>query len=220
MSPQQRRGTAIVAVVLLALAGAVAAHYAIVRSSSPTLGALLALAPLAAIAAACARRARRADILLGALALVALGAWLGWEMLERNFTRVFFLEHAGVNLLLAIVFGRTLVAGQEPLCTRFARMTHPGLDPAELRYTRQVTLAWTLFFATLFALSCALYLGGFVAAWSMLANIASPILLAAMFAIEYAIRLRVLPERAHVGIFGGIRAFSRHFGTTRFEAPR
>ena len=44
------------------------------------------------------------------------------------------------------------------------------MPPADevVRYARQVTLAWTIFFATLFALSCILYLGHFLAAWSIL----------------------------------------------------
>jgi uncharacterized membrane protein len=64
----------------------------------------------------------------------------------------------------------------------------------------------------LFLLSCALYLGGFLAAWSLLANILTPILIAAMFVVEYAVRHRVLPGWERVGVLGGIRAFSRHFG--------
>lgn len=92
--------------------------------------------------------------------------------------------------------------------------------PEVLRYTRRVTAAWTLLFVALFAASCALFFGGFVAAWSLLANIVSPLLLGAMFVVEYAVRLRVLPHWERVGILGGIRAFSRHFDSARFEAPR
>ena len=75
-----------------------------------------------------------------------------------------------------------------------------------------MTAAWTVFFATLFTLSCALYVSGFLAAWSVLANIVSPLLTAAMFVVEYAVRHRVLPQWERVGLLGGIRAFSRHFG--------
>jgi uncharacterized membrane protein len=76
-------------------------------------------------------------------------------------------------------------------------------------------VAWTIFFAAMFTLSCALYLGGFLAAWSILANIASPLLIVAMFVVEYAVRHRVLPQWERVGVLGGIRAFSRHFGPAR-----
>jgi len=49
-------------------------------------------------------------------------------------------------------------------------------------------------------------------AWSLLANILTPLLVGAMFVVEYAVRLRVLPNWERVGILRGVRAFSRHFG--------
>ena len=133
--------------------------------------------------------AARAPVLL-AMASAAVAVWLGWSLLEANFTHLFFLEHAGANLILGLIFGRTLVGNSEPLCTRFARLIHGSLLPDVALYTRRVTLAWTIFFFMLFAVSCALYLGGFLEAWSILANIASPLLVATMFAVEYAVRLR------------------------------
>jgi uncharacterized membrane protein len=218
--PGHRRRTVIALAVVLALASAVAAHYAIVTARSPTLGALLSLVPLAALGIAFARRAQHRALVIAAMALAVIAIGLGWGMLERNFAHLFFVEHAGANLFLAVMFGRTLAAGREPLCTRFARLLQGTLDDDERLYTRRVTLAWTLFFATIFTLSCALYLGGFLAEWSFLANIASPLLVAAMFVVEYAIRLRVLPGHVRTGVLGGIRAFSRHVDTARFEAPR
>ena len=106
------------------------------------------------------------------------------------------------------------------MVTRFARLLHGTLPPEVERYTRSVTLAWTLFFGALFALSCTLYLGKFLAAWSFLANIASPVLIGVMFVAEYAIRLRALPNWERVGILGGMRAFSRYFASARLETPR
>lgn len=211
---------AIALAVLLAVCAAVLAHYAIVQAQTPTLGALLSLLPVAGVAFVAMRRARRRETVLWILALCAAALWLGWGILERHFTNLFFIEHAGMNLLLAVTFGRTLVGTSEPLCTRFARIIHGTLQPEVVRYTRQVTIAWTIFFGVLFVLSCALYFGGFVAAWSFLANIASPILVAAMFVIEYAIRHRTLPDHERVGILGGIRAFTQHFAARRSPAPR
>jgi uncharacterized membrane protein len=215
-----RRRPVIALIVLLSICGALLAHYAIVQASTPTLGALLSLIPIAAVGIVAARRAKRAASVLGALAFAAIALWLGWGILEQNFTDLFFIEHAGTNLVLAVMFGRTLVAGSEPLCTRFARIIHGTLPPDVVRYTRQVTLAWTIFFASLFVLSCALYFGKLVAAWSFLANIASPILVATMFVVEYAIRLRVLPNYERIGILGGIRAFLQHAAARRSAATR
>jgi len=207
-------------IVLLAVCGAVLAHYAIVQAQSPTLGALLSLLPVIGVGFVAARRAKRREPVLWALGLGALALWLGWGVLEQHFTNLFFIEHAGMNLLLAVTFGRTLVGESEPLCTRFARIIHGTLRPDVALYTRRVTLAWTIFFTSLFVLSCVLYFGKLVAAWSFLANIASPILIAMMFVVEYAIRHRALPNHERIGILGGIRAFSQHVAARRSPAPR
>lgn len=191
---------------------AIAAHLAIVRGLGDAVGALLSLVPLVLLGVWLARRSRRRALLLAAVAALALALWLGWGALEQGFPNLLFAEHAGAMLVLAIVFGRTLVGGRESLCTRFARLVHTTLPPEVERYSRKVTRAWTIFFAALFLLSCALYLGGFLAAWSLLANILTPILIATMFVVEYAVRHRVLPGWERVGVLGGIRAFSRHFG--------
>lgn len=186
----------------------------------PALGALLSLIPVILLAAWAVRPSRHRGAALAALAIGALAAWLGWDALERHYASVLFVEHAGANLVLAIVFGRTLIGDREPLCTLFARLVHGTLPPEVVRYSRQVTLAWTVFFVVLFALSCVLFLGKFLAAWSILASVATPILVGLMFVAEYSVRHRVLPNWERVGILGGIRAFSRHFGTAHVEAPR
>ena len=205
--------------VALSIAFAVLVHAALIDSLSPTLGALLSLVPVVACAFWVAGRTRHRLVLLAILALVAVAIAFEWNALERNFPNLFFVEHAGFNLVLATVFGRTLLAGHEPLVTQFARMVHGTIPPEVERYTRKVTIAWTIFFLALFAASCVLYIGGWLTAWSVLANAVSPILLGAMFVIEYLVRLRALPHFERVGIMGGIRAFTRHFSTARFE-PR
>jgi uncharacterized membrane protein len=205
---------------IVAAAFAFAAHAALVHGLPPSAGALLSLVPLALLASWAFRRTRHRVVALLVLVLVAAGCALEWPVLERHFPNVFFLEHAGGNLLLAFVFGRTLARDREPLVTAFARIAHGGLTPELSRYTRQVTIAWTVFFLALCAVSATLYLGGHEAAWSTFANLLSPLLMGAMFVVEYAIRHRVLPDLERIGILGGARAFSRHFAAARFEAPR
>ena len=201
--------------IALSAAFAVLAHAALVEGVSPAVGAALSTLPLVLLVLWFARRTRhRAAIVIAALA-VGLALWLGWGRLERHFPDLLFVEHAASNLFLAVLFGRTLAGGREPLITTFARLVHGSLPPEVLRYTRSVTIAWTLFFAALFTASCALYLTGERAAWSVLANFATPIGVGAMFAIEYAVRHRVLPHWERVGILGGVRAFSRHFSQAR-----
>jgi uncharacterized membrane protein len=219
VSAVQRRW-AIALAVSLSLGCAVLAHYAIVEAHSPTLGALLSLLPLVCIVLAVLRRSRHRALGLTGVALGGVALWLGWGFLERHFTNLFFIEHAGMNLLLGVTFGRTLLGAREPLCTRFARIIHGTLEPDVVRYTGRVTAAWTIFFFTLFTLSCVLYFGKFLAAWSFLANIASPILIGTMFVVEYAIRIRALPGHKRIGILGSFRAFSRHFAQAPAGSPR
>lgn len=220
MTGGQRARLQVVVVGVLSVTFALLAHAALVDGLPPMAGALLSLFPAALLVCWLVSRARHRWV----AGLVAAGAaallWLGWPQLERHFPDLFFLEHAGANLALGIVFGRTLLGGREPLVTIFARLVHGSLPPEVQRYSRHVTIAWTLFFATMLIASCGLYLAGERAAWSFLANIASPLLVALMFVAEYGVRHRVLPDWERVGILGGIRAFARHFQSARFEAPR
>ena len=220
MSPAPWRRFALALGVVVSVAFAVLMHLTLIGRVEPGVGALLSLLPLALLGLWAVRRARRREAAAMAVAIFALVLGLAWAVLEGHFARVFFIEHAGANLLLAIVFGRTLFGGREPLCTTFARAVHGVLPPEVVRYSRGVTVAWTIFFAAIFSLSCILYVGEFRAAWSVLANIATPALVGLMFVVEYAIRHRVLPDWERVGVLESIRAFSRHFGTAHVEAPR
>lgn len=203
-----------------AAAFALAAHAAIMQGLSAPAGALLALVPLAILLLVLARRSARK---LAGVALLVAGAavaWLAFPALKVNFPSLFFVEHAGGQLLLAFLFGRTLVKGREPLVSQFARAFHGTLTPEVARYTRGVTIAWTAFFIVLFVLSCGLYLGGFLAAWSLVANIVGPIAIGAMFIVEYAVRYRVLPHVERAGLLSGVRAFSRHFAAAQSQTSR
>ena len=220
MTPGRRAGAVAVALLLLAVCAAIVAHRAIEGRLPPSLGAILSLVPIAALSVWAARRAsHRAWIIAGALALGIL-LWTCWDALVRNFSGVVFFEHAGGNLLLAYLFGRTLLRGHEALCTRFARMVHGSLPPRVVEYTRRITLAWTIFFAALCVLSVTLHSAGFEYAWSLLATIGSTLLLALMFVGEYVVRMRVLPDWKRVGILDGVRAFSRHVAAARLERAR
>jgi uncharacterized membrane protein len=220
VTPERRRRYSVALAIVASACFALLAHASIIDELSPAIGALLSLVPLAAVAAWLVRPKRHPIAMLVALSLAAAALWWGWTALERHFSDLFFVEHAGMNLLLAVVFGRTLAPGREPLCTRFATLLHGPLPPDVARYTRRVTAAWTAFFLALFTASCVLYLGGFLAAWSLLANILSPLLVVAMFAVEYGVRLRSLPHWERAGILSGIRAFTRQFAAERAQAQR
>ena len=122
--------------------------------------------------------------------------------------RWFYLaEHAGVHLALAVLFGWTLRPGREPLVSGIARRLHREFTPDIARYTRQVTMAWTLYFIVMAAVSVALFLSGALAAWSLLANVLTPVLAVTLFAGEYLLRYWLHPEFDRVGLGQIIEAY-------------
>lgn len=198
-----------VAIVTVIVAWAVAAHYTSALVDASEWGALLGLAPLVAIAAVFAWRSPRRGAML-ALFAAGLGALaLAWDELVHNVGWLYFVQHVGTNALLGIGFGRTLLVGREPMCTRLAALVNKGcMSPALARYTRQVTLAWTIFFAVVTTLSVALFAFAPIAWWSVFANLLTMPLVAAMFVAEYALRLRVLaPEDRGSNILDAVRAY-------------
>ncbi len=220
MTRRPRKRPRVAFAVGISVLGIVLAYFALERHLSPALGAVLSLVPPALIVVAAARRSSHRAWPLAVVVAVGAALALDWSFVERHFAGLFLVDHAGVNLALAWVFARTLAPGHEPLCTAFARVIHRGAVPPEVeRYTRGVTVAWSVFFALVAFASVVLYAAGFHTAWSLLATVASPVLVGLMFAVEYAVRLRVLPHIERVGVLGGIVAFSQHFAA-RAQAPR
>lgn len=197
----------------------VLAHYSAATSAAttlPSLGVAVSLLPALLILLVLTWRSPRR----GAMVLACVGAllWGFWGALEHNFSWVYFLQHAGTNVMLAAVFGVTLARGQKALCTRFAETVHrTGLPPEAVRYTRQITLAWTLFFLAMSLTSGILFFFFSIKAWSVFANFFTLPLVVLMFAVEYAVRLRKLPHLEKHSILDGILAFWKSPGAARIR---
>jgi uncharacterized membrane protein len=183
------------------------AHYTNESAHSGNLGALVAIAPVVLIALALAWRSPRRFIMLGVLALLCTALWAGWSALENHFGLVYWLEHVGMQLILFMTFGRTLIAGRQPLCARFAQAVHALVTPQHEIYARQVTVAWTLFFAAMALASTLLFFLAPLATWSVFANFLTLPLVALMFIAEYWVRRWVLPDMQHTHILDAVRAF-------------
>ncbi|WP_310461373.1 hypothetical protein [Sphaerotilus sp.] len=161
--------------------------------------------------------AKRGRLLL--LALAALGTALGSHWLITRAAQstfaplvqgVFLAQHAGVHGALALWFATTLRRGHQPLISTLAQRVHGHLTPAMAHYTRQVTLAWVLYFAAMAAVSLGLYFGGQLHAWSLLVNAITPVATLAMFVGEYGLRYRLHPEFERVGFTAAARAWRLH----------
>lgn len=203
-----------------AIAYPVLAHYsATTAATTPTLGVVVSLAPSLAVLLWLAWRSPRRVTMLLLCGVVGVSLWGFWGALERNFSWVYFLQHAGTNIMLASVFGVTLEKGRQPLCTRFAEAFHGHLAPEVVRYTRQVTLAWMLFFASVSLVSAILFFFSRIEVWSVFANFLTFPLVMLMFAAEYGVRLLKLPHIEKHSIMAGILAFWKSQSTTPGTPP-
>lgn len=198
-------------VIALAVAWAVGAHVASASGEPSHWGAALAIAPLAlALGLALWRLPSRWLAALAACATLALLAW-AWPALTSEVSLLYFVQHVGVNLLLAAFFGRTLWGPGESLITRIARQVHGGvLSAGQVAYTRWVTKAWTSFFLGMAAVSTALFLLAPVTVWSVFANLLGAPLTGAMFVGEYLWRLRCLPAHERSTFADAVRAWKKH----------
>lgn len=196
-----------IGIAVLVIAYPLLAHYTNQSAHSASLGALVAIAPVVLIALAFAWRSPHYFIMVGVIALTCIALWAGWSRLEQNFGLVYWLQHMGMQLILLMTFGRTLIAGRQPLCTRFAEAIHAPLSSQHVRYARQVTVAWTLFFAAMAVTSTLLFFLAPLPTWSIFANFLTLPLVALMFVAEYWMRKWLLPEMRHAHFLDAIRAF-------------
>lgn len=130
-----------------------------------------------------------------------------WSELSKYSAWVYFIQQDVAYVCLGGLFGRSLLKGHVPLCTHWAELVHGPLSIDTLRYTRTVTLVWTIFFANMTLLLIAMFLFASLPIWSFFANFCTLPLVATLFIVEYWVRNRVLPDMQHASIFEGIRAF-------------
>lgn len=205
--------------LLIATGGAVYLAIGFIASTEshpPLFAVLLGLFPLATAALASAWKSKARAILLPAFIAAALAIALHPDELRDHAAWLYFLQHAGAMTLLGITFGATLASGhRNALCSRIAGCMIPEeLDANYLFYTWKVTLAWTCYFAASATISALLFFLGPIEYWSIFANFATPVSLGAMFAGEYLIRLRALPDSPKMSLSATIQAY-REFSQRR-----
>ena len=169
----------------------------------------LGVTPVTVMALLAAWHSRLRWVALALLALLALAVLVYLEDLRNHVNWLYFAQHAGTMLLLAITFGSTLGQGDaNALCSRVTRLMLPGTpDPDYMRYTWKVTVAWTAYFVISAVVSVALFFFGPLPVWSYFANLLTPVIVGLMFVIEYVVRVRVLPDRPHFSIAQTIQAY-------------
>ena len=120
--------------------------------------------------------------------------------------RLYVFQHAGINALLCGWFGLSLRGDGLSLIGQFAQRVHP-VSPAQRVYTAQVTRVWAVYFALMVVASIAVYAFMSFAAWSVLANLLTPLCVAGLFVGEHLVRYRLHPEFERTRMIDAVRAF-------------
>tara|TARA_R110001583_G_scaffold45759_2_gene143831 strand:- start:11758 stop:12393 length:636 start_codon:yes stop_codon:yes gene_type:complete len=195
-----------IGIAALLIGYALLAHHTNESVHNGNLGALVAIVPIVFVLLMATRQSAWRFVMMTLILSAAL--WFSWSTLANNFWVVYWLQDAGIQFALFITFGRTLMAGRQPLCTRFAEMVHSGsLSPQHTVYTRQITVAWTVFFAMMTLTSTLLFFLAPLTTWSIFANFLTLPLIALMFIVEYGVRIWLLPDSRQTHIFDAIKAY-------------
>ena len=200
----------LIAVIAVVVAAYLAFSHLLTIDERPSLLMLaLGVTPLTVMALLAAWHSRMRWIALSLLAVLAMTVLLYLENLRNHINWLYFMQHAGTMTLLAITFGSTLGRGDaDALCSRVTSLMLVGpTDPVYMRYTWKVTLVWTAYFILSGMVSVGLFFYGPLAIWSYFANLLTPVIVGLMFVIEYLVRVRVLPDRAHFSIAQTIKAY-------------
>jgi uncharacterized membrane protein len=201
-----RRRVQVAAIVVFIVVYAGLSHYANSVAKTRDLAVALALAPVLGFGLLLIRRSRPLTAVLAATA-AALLLHRYWPLLEENFSWVYLIQEGGFYGLMALSFGRSLLGSRVALCTQLADKVHGPLTPPEVRYTRRVTAAWAVFFASIAAATVGFFYAAPLRIWSLFANFCVPPLIGLMFVVEYAVRRRALPQAQRRGILASIRAY-------------
>ena len=123
--------------------------------------------------------------------LVGIGIVVGLVIIaaNRNSTFALFLPPIAINLLLLVVFAKTLLPGNEPLITQLCRLERGEIPPELVSYTRRLTWVWTTFFTALVIESVLLPAYASIEVWSLFTNILNYLFIVALFVGEYFYRI-------------------------------
>ncbi|MBT2321105.1 hypothetical protein J7E62_01870 [Variovorax paradoxus] len=140
----------------------------------------------------------------GVLGVIGFALVLHGDAGDPN--RLYVFQHVGINALLCGWFGSTLRGDRISLIGQFAARVHP-LSPGMRVYTTQVTWIWTVYFALMVVASITVYATLSFAAWSVLANLLTPVMVAVLFLGEFLLRYRLHPEFERTRLIDTVRAF-------------
>jgi uncharacterized membrane protein len=155
------------------------------------------------------RRGNRLVLALTVAALVALVFIVAAGGLG-NVKRLYLAQHVGWHVALGLGFAASLRGPGLSLIGQVAWRVHGGwLSPEMQAYTVHVTRLWAGYFFAMAALSVGVFILAPWSAWSVLANLLTPIAIALLFVGEYIVRYWLHPEFERVRLADAVRAFQK-----------
>lgn len=132
----------------------------------------------------------RIDRRLGAVAVLVAAALLILFFLKNTMGAV-RLYPALMSLTMAGAFGFSLVR-PPTLIEHFARLAHPNLPPAGVRYARKVTWVWFAFLVGNTAIAVWTVFCGTLAQWTLWNGLIAYLAMGILFVGEYLVRKAIL----------------------------
>lgn len=134
------------------------------------------------------------------IGMYALLATVGIVNLLTQTVYALYLPPIFINVSLMFLFAVTLRAGSMPLVERLMRMEYPNGDLPRplLRYARNLTRGWVVYFAAIALISLLLAATAPLEIWSLFANVLSYVFAILLVLAQYA--YRAWRYRAH-GLF-------------------
>ncbi|WP_108652854.1 COG4648 family protein [Dongshaea marina] len=129
--------------------------------------------------------------LKGPMTFVALaGAPLALYSSISNTPHGFLFYPVVVNAILLLAFAQTLIRPPS-MIERFARTMDPDFPDRAIPYTRKVTWIWCCFFICNGSIALYTALFSSLKTWSLYNGLISYLIMGAIFAIEFAVRLHL-----------------------------
>jgi uncharacterized membrane protein len=160
------------------------------------------------------RLALRYRAMLAAVVIATLATALFWPGLPTRSVALTVggICHATAYACLLTWFAASLRPGQEPVVTGFARRIRHTMPATVVRYTRSVTLAWSVFFAAQLVISAALLVAAPIGVWSSFVNIWNLPLVAAMVLAEFGCRWFLFRHEPRTGLVATLTGLNRITG--------
>lgn len=196
------RQLAIVAVLIGAYA--LVSQYSYSSPDAKGLGAGLSVGPIVLIGIALAWRWTHRLVAALITAMTAALLYFYWPFLETHYEWSDLVQQAGAYAIVALGFGRSLRLGRAPTCTALADQLHGPLDAKEIAYTRRATVVWFGFYTLLAAAIVIVFFAASAHVWSLFVNFGTFGLMGLLFALDHAIRHRVLPRRPGGGMIAAL----------------